>query len=367
MKVLNLLLCFLLAMTAVMSACTHADAPAGSASEASSGELPSTGAPDTPSSGGPEPSPTTSSTGDGVTTTTATSASTGPGPYCGDDEVNPGEECDLGRDNSQNGVCTSFCKNAACGDGFLFTGYEQCDLGQLNLGTYGGCRADCTLAPRCGDATLDENFEQCDMGPLNGSGQSRGDEPPCDANCNFQARLVFITSETYTGELGGLAGADDRCQSLAEAAGLENPQNFRAWLSDGIASPHTRFQGIDITDEPYILLSGRVVADNFADLTQNGPRTGISITETGEAVFEQLVRTNTSAFGDLYSFNDHCAGWTSASAMHKARVGYNALAVEFGPAFQQWKQQRLWTSFTDASCSYSDYRLYCFEDPTGDD
>ena len=40
-----------------------------------------------------------------------------------------------------------------CGDGVV-TGTEKCDKGAaMNTGDYGGCNADCTLAPYCGDGT----------------------------------------------------------------------------------------------------------------------------------------------------------------------------------------------------------------------
>jgi fibro-slime domain-containing protein len=51
----------------------------------------------------------------------------------------------------------------ACGDGVV-TGTEQCDLGAAkNTGAYGGCNADCTLAPYCGDKKV-TNGEDCDDG-----------------------------------------------------------------------------------------------------------------------------------------------------------------------------------------------------------
>jgi hypothetical protein len=172
---------------------------------------------------------------------------------------------------------------------------------------------------------------------------------------------VFVSSLLYSGDLGGLDGADEKCRALADAADLPDPEGFRAWLSDGSESPNTRFQGIAVADRPYMLLSGKIVAGSFAELTQDGPRTGIAITETGEAAFDEFAWTNTSPFGDQFSFSDHCDGWKSASNMLPARAGYNALAVEFGPDFQAWKQQRYWTSRTDDQCD-SLYRLYCFED-----
>ncbi len=56
-------------------------------------------------------------------------------------------------------TCTS-----VCGDGIV-TPNEACDLGTAkNTGQYGGCNADCTLAPYCGDGTKQTPPEQCDDG-----------------------------------------------------------------------------------------------------------------------------------------------------------------------------------------------------------
>jgi hypothetical protein len=46
-------------------------------------------------------------------------------------------------------------------------------------------------------------------------------------------KIVFVTSQTYTGNLGGHTGADQKCKALALAAGLLG--NFKAWISgDGL-------------------------------------------------------------------------------------------------------------------------------------
>ena len=43
------------------------------------------------------------------------------------------------------------------------------------------------------------------------------------------ANLVFITGSQFTGQLGGLAGADAKCNAAAMSMGL--PPVFVAWLS----------------------------------------------------------------------------------------------------------------------------------------
>lgn len=355
-----------MSLMAILAACVPAEPPAGSATEPEPGTS-SSGLPEPPTTGSASPTSSTS----GLLTTTepsdssstgAASSTTGPGPYCGDGVLDPGETCDYGEDNSNVGGCTHQCQKAACGDGLVWEGVEDCDFGPGNSAEYGGCLPDtCTWAPRCGDGIIDAGIEECDLGDLNGSGVGENEGAPCAATCRWLGRLAFVTSATYSGALGGLVGADIKCQNLATAAGIENPKTFRAWLSDGFQGPEDRFEQITLENAPYILLSGRIVAGDFAELTIDGPRTGIAITEQGEAVFNEKVWTNTAPDGSVFSPADHCAGWTSASALSSARNGFNAVALEEGPGWELWQSERYWTSFEFLQCSKS-ARLYCFED-----
>ncbi|MCH2110117.1 MAG: fibro-slime domain-containing protein, partial [Polyangiaceae bacterium] len=110
------------------------------------------------------------------------------GAYCGDGviddgqngSVNGGETCDDGVNNtaySADGTgCSYQCSSnvPSCGDGER-NGPEQCDLGAaMNTGSYGGCRADCTLSSRCGDGVVDPG-EFCDAGPTGSAS--------CTQNC----------------------------------------------------------------------------------------------------------------------------------------------------------------------------------------
>jgi fibro-slime domain-containing protein len=75
----------------------------------------------------------------------------------------------LGNFSGLKSMCTG-----ACGDAVV-TAPEQCDLGAaMNTGAYGGCKADCTLAPYCGDKVVQASAgEQCDS------------TPNCDKNCQI--------------------------------------------------------------------------------------------------------------------------------------------------------------------------------------
>lgn len=351
----RLLLLPLVFGTAACTPQTEGDGGPDPASAGSSGEEPD------PSSSGGQPT-TDAPTGTAPdTSSSGGSGSTTDSNFCGDGIVDPDEPCDDGPNNSDDAACTSTCKLAACGDGLIWKDVEQCDAGEANADGYGGCSAGCTLNPRCGDGVVDPGAEQCDNGDLNGSEVGLDGAAPCGVTCRWYGRTVFISSELYTGDLGGLTFADYACQTLAESAGLSPADSFRAWISTGFDSPLTRYDLIDLAGAPYILLDGRVVADDFMELIEDGPRSGISITELGEAVHDELVWTNTSPFGEPYSMSGHCVAWTSADKANVARQGYNAIPVELGPAFQVWRSERYWTSFASSECSTS-ARLYCFQD-----
>lgn len=172
---------------------------------------------------------------------------------------------------------------------------------------------------------------------------------------------VFRQQHQVDGDLGGLAGADLYCRNLAVLAGLKSSGTFRAWLSDGVDSPLTRFEQIDLAGVPYVLLNGRVIADDFDELVTDGPRAGISVTELGASISQELVWTNTGPFGEVFSASEHCSGWTAAAPGSSARVGINAPVAEVGPEWDAWQQQRHWTSALQSDCD-KPRRLYCFED-----
>src|SRR5688572_23141098 len=52
-----------------------------------------------------------------------------PSEDCGNGVIDPGEECDLGEQNSDTSTCTTFCNIATCGDGLVLEGLEECDDG----------------------------------------------------------------------------------------------------------------------------------------------------------------------------------------------------------------------------------------------
>lgn len=61
---------------------------------------------------------------------------------CGNGLLEGEEACDDGLANIDTGMCTTTCTVAACGDGFVQDGVEECD--DMNTDDGDGCAADCT-------------------------------------------------------------------------------------------------------------------------------------------------------------------------------------------------------------------------------
>lgn len=85
-----------------------------------------------------------------------------PAPRCGDGNVDQGEECDMGAQNSDAphwAYCQGDCTLPRCGDGKQRLG-EVCDDGNDN--NFDSCGNDC-FSGKCGDGMVDAG-EQCDDG-----------------------------------------------------------------------------------------------------------------------------------------------------------------------------------------------------------
>ena len=91
---------------------------------------------------------------------------------CGDGIVEGGEQCDDGN-LANDDACTSSCKLAFCGDGFVHGGVEVCDDGNVRDGD--ACNASCSAGSGCGNGVVDPG-EACDDGNQNNS-------DACVGNC----------------------------------------------------------------------------------------------------------------------------------------------------------------------------------------
>lgn len=160
-------------------------------------------------------------------------------------------------------------------------------------------------------------------------------------------RTVFITSATVTGNLGGIAGADALCNSLAAASSL--PGTYKAWLSDGTSSPATTFT----KNYSYLLPDGTtIVAYSWADLIDGTLASYIDQNESGSGVTNVLVMTNTNTDGTTI-VDAACQNFTSDSEDEYLGLGINDGVGSSAD----------WTTYATGPClsTFYSYRLYCFE------
>ena len=161
--------------------------------------------------------------------------------------------------------------------------------------------------------------------------------PDAPAKTSYRA---FLTSNTYTGNLGGLAGADAKCQAAADAKGF--PGTYRAWLSvagtnagDRITSPG-----------PFQLVTGEVVATTKAQLVSGTLQRRLDKDENGAVAPDAEDRTWTATSGAGTATGPDCGGWAALGG--GGRVGEAEHA------------DSRWTTLTDEACTEVN-RLICFE------
>jgi len=163
---------------------------------------------------------------------------------------------------------------------------------------------------------------------------------------------VFVTSGTFDGNLGGLAGGDSLCMTAAATLG----GTWTAWLSLEATDTQEGVSAIDrISVGRYELLDGTVVADNQLELTDKSLDAPINVREDGSeipALDNHRVWTGTNSEG-TYLGNVSCNRWTSGDAADDGRTGLaNAVDADWTDAGG---------AVDEVTCDNS-YRLYCFED-----
>lgn len=206
----------------------------------------------------------------------------------------------------------------------------------------------------------------CLLVPLLGGGVPLAAQTP---------RWAFVTStfgpadfsqwpEAADGAIG-VDAADSICRARAVAAGLAAPENFRAWLSDGLDDAWCRMQGLGGRREtacdgatplpgagPWARRDGVRWAGSLDDLAdRSGPMVPLDLDEHGAPVSEWAANwTGTDAAGRAIGGppTPSCVDWTSAAAGESGSQG-----VVFGT-------REAWTEFFLASCA-NHHRLVCLE------
>tara|TARA_R110000772_G_scaffold30037_4_gene74895 strand:- start:3584 stop:4207 length:624 start_codon:yes stop_codon:yes gene_type:complete len=142
--------------------------------------------------------------------------------------------------------------------------------------------------------------------------------------------FVTSTGSGNGGNLGGLAGADAICQSLAEAAGVGD-RTYRAYLStQGANAVNARDR---IGSGPWYNAQGALIANSVDDLHSMNHRltaaaaideNGNRIPGTGYSPNRHDILTGSQPDGTAYPAGEDmtCSNWTSGNT-GKARIGHH--------------------------------------------
>lgn len=150
------------------------------------------------------------------------------------------------------------------------------------------------------------------------------------AQPNTMSFFVTSSGSGQGADLGGLAGADARCQSLAQAAGAGG-RTWRAYLSTSGAG------GVNARDRigrgPWRNAKGEVVANSVAELHgANALNLQTALTEKGEPINGRRstpnthdVLTGSQPDGTAFAGAEDrtCRNWTYSGAEGAAMVGHH--------------------------------------------
>lgn len=295
------------------------------------------------------------------------------GTQCDEDQARCVTNCEMGSDADGDKVDSIDCGGLDCDDNEkdVHPGVDEvCDEidDDCDPLTIGGEDADgdgevsnlcCNptdVGPRCGgdcDDTEHGITGPPDWAHCGECGNACGELQVCILGDCVDGRSVFITSGTSLGNMGGLLGADDRCQEHAAAGG--HPGMFRAFLVDG-SNGLERLQHDGV---PYVRLDGVPIADDWEDLVDGTIAAPLDIDERREPLnpLDARAWTGLSTLTGKAAFDANCVGWTSAE--EGCNFGEGEPCGSGGDALQT---NESWAAVGfQVDCGMLPHHLYCIE------
>ena len=212
---------------------------------------------------------------------------------------------------------------------------------------------------------------------LNAGCHSDGDKSAGSAGSNGQVAKAtfFVSSETSTtADLGGLKGADERCQRLANAASF-GAHTFHAYLS-AEQDPDDESKAIDARDRigagPWHNSKGVLLAQDLAALHALSGDADLFLDERGNKINGQWqgsptpnehdILTGSTPDGTLLE-GKTCADWSSDASDMTAQVGHSdglGPNMNSAPPYNSWNSAHENQSCADTGPRGGAGRLYCF-------
>jgi hypothetical protein len=273
--------------------------------------------------------------------------------------------CDLDPDADDDGVDAIECGGLDCDDGnpAIAPGKEEvCDDGDVDedcdpatVGPLDGdgdglisgecCNPD-GGALHCGDDCDDAlpGLGVGDWAHCSACGASCGVQQACEQGGCVTARRVFVTSTQYSGNLGGLAGADTICQTRADAAALDGA--FKAYL----VTESSGLERLDQPDAPFVRLDGVKVADDWSDLSD----------ESLDAPIDRDEFRQPAGYNAWTGLRDVDGGGVSSCDNWSSAAGGCLQSGPCGAAGEIAMTGEHWDGYYIFDCN-QEFRLYCVE------
>jgi hypothetical protein len=209
------------------------------------------------------------------------------------------------------------------------------NLGDPEGGADAGGTSDAGAASADGSTSTDGSPPSGDSGGGALDAGDAGDAGP---------KGFFVYRSTYTADLGGLDGADFRCQSSAMGAGLSG--KWKAWASD---SAHDAADRILSNGPWFAVKTGIKLFNDHANL-RGFPLAQLATDELGQPASDRWW-TGTLANG-VKSTNT-CVGFSVMAMLTSGTTGTRVLGMSI--------PGKEWTEDVDYSCQ-SALALLCLED-----
>ncbi len=266
--------------------------------------------------------------------------------------------------------CVSSIQKLENNDGFCDGSSDSCT--GVDCNDNNDCTQDSCSNGVCSHTSLSSGTS-CSGGVCDGSGNcveclnnqdcndtNTSTEDIClsDNTCVYNLDYtLFTTGNTWrAGTIGGVNGADQKCQQAAVNVGLTGI--YKAWISYSSQSASSRLHHSTV---PYKRVTGVIIADNWNDLTDGSLDNSPNVNESGASIIfipgsVMITATCTTANGNPNP--DSCGSdfWFCGSNWDSTLPSFR-----YGSITQvnlAWTENNF-----DVACT-SSARLYCLEQPS---
>jgi hypothetical protein len=192
--------------------------------------------------------------------------------------------------------------------------------------------------------SLDGTASNDTAAPLSDAGPGSDATPEVDAA--KAPTFVFVTRSEYDANMGGLAGADQRCQSSATAARL--PGAYRAWLSDSTTDAKDRITGVG----PWLEVGTNKVLFPTRASVEGFPQGPLLRDEYGDVAPDRWW-TGTSSNGIKHPKT--CQSWATNAQFEGGMTGHRT--SDTGRPGKEWTEE---SAFSCVMSDLQKYSLVCF-------